>query len=226
MSILYDRAQPEAGPSRASYALRGAPWARLHHRQEGQTGASASPSSTFAFDASNSTAPASTTAAATDLFPVTSMIANATSTYVPTSEVLTSTLRNVSSTYSATTSAYYAASSSSSSFSRPWEVSTRSTSSHAAESTPYVPGVIMKMVLGGDNDDQAVYSVPMDFGHGTLDGSRRKRRPSSNWNGGSAQTVNLQVDLGSSDMVSPACGIRERSLMLVGGFYRLHRSRL
>jgi hypothetical protein len=78
-----------------------------------------------------------------------------------------------------------------------------------------VPGVILPLVLGGDNDDQAVYSVQMDFGHGTLDGgdmssSKRrrrmpeglaKRRPSSYWDGGSPQTVNLQVDLGSSDLV-------------------------
>jgi len=102
-----------------------------------------------------------------------------------------------------------------SSFSRPWQPSTKSTTSHTPEETPYVSGVILPLVLGGDDDDQAVYSVQMDFGHGTLDGgdvggsSKRrriagglqKRRPSTYWDGGSPQTVNLQVDLGSSDLV-------------------------
>lgn len=192
MALLYDRAQPEAGPSRPHPILHRASRSWLHIRQDGSANASAS-SSPSDSTIVNSTVPTPTTP--TDLFPVTSLLANATSTYVPS----TRTYLDASSSISTTSSAYYA--STNSSFSRPWQVSTRSTTSHAAEQTPYVPGVILKMVLGGDNDDQAVYSVPMDFGHGTLDGSLRKRRPSSKWDGGSPQTVNLQVDLGSSDMV-------------------------
>ena len=123
-----------------------------------------------------------------------------------------SSLVSTSSTASSSTTLYTG---SPSSFSRPWQPSTKSTTSHAPEETPYVPGVILPLVLGGDDDDQAVYSVQMDFGHGTLDGgdvggsSKRrriagglqKRRPSTYWDGGSPQTVNLQVDLGSSDLV-------------------------
>jgi hypothetical protein len=201
MSLLYNRVQPEAGPSRLAFNTPRGPWSPLHPRQDGQSqaGASSSPASTIASDAFNSTVPAASTP--TDLFPVTSLISNATSTYTPTTVPSSSSDRNASSSYTATSSSYYTASSRSAPFSRPWEPSTRSASSHAAQSTPYVSGVIVKMVLGGDDDDQAVYSVPMDFGHGALGGSRRKRRPSSSWDGGSPQTVNLQVDLGSSDMV-------------------------
>jgi len=192
MTMLYDRAQPEAGPSRPRHAPSRVPFSRLRVRQD-QPGASTSLSAPLP---SNTSAPAQSTP--TDLFPVTSVLANVTSTYIAPTNTYAS-FNGSSSDLSSST--YVPASRASSSFSRPWQVSTRSTTSHAAEQTPYVAGVVMQMVLGGDNDDQAVYSVPMDFGHGVLGGSSRKRRPSANWNGGSAQTVNLQVDLGSSDMV-------------------------
>ena len=48
------------------------------------------------------------------------------------------------------------------------------------------------MNLAGDDDFQAVYSVPILFGHGPSD----TRRASM------SSTLNLQIDLGSSDIVS------------------------
>ena len=95
-------------------------------------------------------------------------------------------------------------------FPRPWKTSTRSSSQASPSETPFVPGVLLPLTLGGDSDDQAVYSVEMVFGHDapgdsdTSDSRRWMRRKSSSaeWNGGDPQTVNLQVDLGSADMVS------------------------
>lgn len=64
----------------------------------------------------------------------------------------------------------------------------------------------MNLTLAGDSDTEAIYSVEMAFGHNAdSDSERRKRnlrRRASTWDGGDPQTVNLQVDLGSSDMVS------------------------
>ncbi|WVQ80478.1 hypothetical protein IAT38_002583 [Cryptococcus sp. DSM 104549] len=81
-----------------------------------------------------------------------------------------------------------------------WSYSaTRSASSATSSSTKaaYVPGVVLNMTLGGDSDTEAVYSVGMVFGH-NKDSARRKR--ASYKKDGELQTMNLQVDLGSSDM--------------------------
>ena len=91
------------------------------------------------------------------------------------------------------------------SFTAPW---TR-TSSARPQST-YVSGLMLNLTLAGNSDSEAVYSVPMTFGHGIQNGSdsvlaSRWRRDSSTdpgLNGANFQVVNLQVDLGSSDMVS------------------------
>lgn len=60
------------------------------------------------------------------------------------------------------------------------------------------------MTMAGTSDTQAVYSVEMAFGHDD-DNSRRKRafrKGALYGQDGTTQYVNLQVDLGSSDMVN------------------------
>lgn len=52
------------------------------------------------------------------------------------------------------------------------------------------------MTLGGTSDAQAVYSVPMTLGH---DSGYRKKR--SQKRDAVYQVMDMQVDLGSSDMV-------------------------
>jgi hypothetical protein len=51
------------------------------------------------------------------------------------------------------------------------------------------------MTLGGDSDLEAVYAVSVQLGHATQ--AQRKRAPGDL----SSQLMNLQIDLGSSDMV-------------------------
>jgi hypothetical protein len=96
-----------------------------------------------------------------------------------------------------------------STFNAPWTyTATQTSTGTAAAETSYVPGVIFNLTFAGDSDSQAVYSVPMSFGHGSQNkaeavftSKKDKRRTSSDWNGGDAQTVYLQIDLGSSDLV-------------------------
>lgn len=78
----------------------------------------------------------------------------------------------------------------------PW--STRSHSSSSAPAPTFVPGITLNMTLGGDSDTEAVYAVPIELGHGSSARRRKKRAPSAT----SAQIMNVQIDLGSSDMVS------------------------
>jgi hypothetical protein len=51
------------------------------------------------------------------------------------------------------------------------------------------------MTLGGDSDTEAVYAIAVELGHTVA--SSRKRAPGDD----SSQTMNIQIDLGSSDMV-------------------------
>jgi len=51
------------------------------------------------------------------------------------------------------------------------------------------------MTLGGDSDTEAVYAIAVELGHSAP--ARRRRAPGD----GSSQTMNIQIDLGSSDMV-------------------------
>lgn len=74
----------------------------------------------------------------------------------------------------------------------PWSTRTRHTS--AAAVPTYVPGVEFNLTLGGDSDTEAVYAVAVELGH-SASATSRKRAPAS-------QMMNIQVDLGSSDMVS------------------------
>lgn len=76
----------------------------------------------------------------------------------------------------------------------------------------FVPGVVFNLTLAGGNDDQAVYSLPMTFGHDLADGLARKRAPTTPT---TAQTVNMLIDLGSSDMVSSGWPC-EREPVVVG----------
>jgi hypothetical protein len=76
----------------------------------------------------------------------------------------------------------------------PWSTRTRNSAPSARPS--YVPGVQLNMTLGGDSDTEAVYAIPIELGHSTPDATR-KRAPGDI----SSQLVNVQVDLGSSDMV-------------------------
>jgi hypothetical protein len=55
------------------------------------------------------------------------------------------------------------------------------------------------MTLGGDSDTEAVYAVPIELGHSIPD-PQRKRAPGDTF----SQTMNVQIDLGSSDMVGQA----------------------
>jgi hypothetical protein len=75
----------------------------------------------------------------------------------------------------------------------PW--STRERHSSAAAAPTFVPGVELNMTLGGDSDTEAVYAIAVELGHSVASG--RKRAPGD----GSSQTMNIQIDLGSSDMV-------------------------
>jgi hypothetical protein len=90
--------------------------------------------------------------------------------------------------------------------SKPWSFTltpsaskTTTTSGTRAAQVTFVPGVVFDLSLAGGNDDQAVYSLPMTFGHDLAEGVARKRAPTTPT---TAQTVNMLVDLGSSDMVS------------------------
>lgn len=58
------------------------------------------------------------------------------------------------------------------------------------------------MTLAGDSDLEAVYAVPVELGHGS-ESTRRKRAPGD---GSFSQTMNVQIDLGSSDMVGRSLG--------------------
>ena len=75
----------------------------------------------------------------------------------------------------------------------PW--STRERHSSAAAAPTFVPGVQLNMTLGGDSDTESVYAIAVELGHSVA--SSRKRAPGD----GSSQTMNIQIDLGSSDMV-------------------------
>lgn len=79
----------------------------------------------------------------------------------------------------------------------PW--STRSRHSTPSSAPSFVPGVELNMTLGGDSDTEAVYAVPIELGHSIPD-PQRKRAPGDTF----SQTMNVQIDLGSSDMVSRA----------------------
>nr|ODN86690.1 hypothetical protein L203_03938 [Cryptococcus depauperatus CBS 7841] len=85
------------------------------------------------------------------------------------------------------------------SFTSLWSYSaTESGSSHTASSTKpaFVPGATLNLTLAGQTEVEAVYSVKVKFGH--QDDSGRKR--ASYKDDGGYQSMNLQVDLGSSDM--------------------------
>ncbi|RSH79075.1 uncharacterized protein EHS24_002007 [Apiotrichum porosum] len=91
--------------------------------------------------------------------------------------------------------------------SKPWTYTatpSKTTSGTAASQTTYVPGIVFNLTLAGSTDDQAVYSLPMTFGHETASGDytsdRRRASSSSDWDGITGQVLNMQVDLGSSDM--------------------------
>lgn len=216
--LLHQHPQPAAGPSRPIYTPRRAKymgpdscdledecplwtplkatsskgWA-VDRRQDlpsaSFTGDATSPSTAGNFSLTS----ASSAIPATDLTTV-PIPSNNSSTYTDVYDTATQSFTvTTSSTVSPTLS---------SKISKPWQPSTKSTSSHAPDKTPYVPGVILPMTLGGDSDDEAVYSVSMDFGHSSQGSSQKRRAPSSTWNGGDPQAVNLQVDLGSSDLVS------------------------
>jgi len=75
----------------------------------------------------------------------------------------------------------------------PWSTRERHTSAAAAPT--FVPGVELNMTLGGDSDTEAVYAIAVELGHSAP--ASRKRAPGD----GSSQTMNIQIDLGSSDMV-------------------------
>ncbi len=97
-------------------------------------------------------------------------------------------------------------------FNAPWTyTATQTSTGTAAAQTSYVPGVLLDLILAGDSDSEAVYSVQMAFGddmqnstEDVLFPTRRIKRKSTtlDWDGGVPQTINLQVDLGSSDLVS------------------------
>lgn len=92
--------------------------------------------------------------------------------------------------------------------SKPWSFTltpsasktTTGTGTAAAQAT-FVPGVVFNLTLAGGNDDHAVYSLPMTFGHDmeSDDDDDRRRAPTTSTK---LQTINMLVDLGSSDMVS------------------------
>jgi hypothetical protein len=76
----------------------------------------------------------------------------------------------------------------------PWSTRVRHSSASAAPT--FVPGVEFNMTLGGDSDTEAVYAIAVELGHSVA--ASRKRAPGDE----SSQTMNVQIDLGSSDMVS------------------------
>ncbi|WVF66245.1 hypothetical protein IAT40_000985 [Kwoniella sp. CBS 6097] len=134
---------------------------------------------------------------------------------------------------SASSSSYYR----STSFTSLWSYSA-SRSRTASASTPtqsvYVPGVVLNMTLGGDSDTEAVYSVEVDLGHqspasyAAWDWRKRRglrrRGPSSAWNGLDIQKVNLQVDLGSSDMWVATSDCKSASCQGVPNLYNISQS--
>ncbi|OCF34987.1 hypothetical protein I316_03534 [Kwoniella heveanensis BCC8398] len=135
---------------------------------------------------------------------------------------------------SASSSSYYR----STTFTSLWSYSA-SRSRTASASTPtqsvYVPGVVLNMTLGGDSDTEAVYSVEVDFGHQSpasyaswdwrrRRGLRRRGSSSSSWNGVDIQKVNLQVDLGSSDMWVAISDCKSTSCQSAPKLYNISQS--
>ncbi|ORY31937.1 aspartic peptidase domain-containing protein [Naematelia encephala] len=102
-------------------------------------------------------------------------------------------------------------------FTAPWTYkASKTSSSHAAAKTTYVPGVVLNLTLSGNSDTEAVYAVPLQFGHNStsLDedavfprAKRAKSEPRAS-SSSVVQTMMLQVDLGSSDLwvASNSCG--------------------
>ncbi|ODO01903.1 hypothetical protein L198_02632 [Cryptococcus wingfieldii CBS 7118] len=88
------------------------------------------------------------------------------------------------------------------------KTATGTASAATSTKSAYVPGVMLNMTMSGDSDTQAVYGVEVEMGHDDDDG-KRKRKRGIGWGMGRRasyakdwknQMVNLQVDLGSSDM--------------------------
>lgn len=152
-----------------------------------------SPSSTSTYSNYNTSVPYSSNSTYNTSEPYYS--SNLTSTSISSSKT--------SSTHSTSKKPSYTAS-----FTSMWSYSAtkKTATATASESTSssYVPGVVLNMTMAGTSDTQAVYSVEVALGHD--DGnSRRKRafRRRASYDGNEAtQYVNLQVDLGSSDMVN------------------------
>ncbi|ODN97025.1 hypothetical protein I350_08003 [Cryptococcus amylolentus CBS 6273] len=128
---------------------------------------------------------------------------------------ITSTSTSSSSSSSARTSSKSSSTKSTrtTTFTSLWSTSKSKTATgtaSAATSTKsaYVPGVVLNMTMSGDSDTQAVYGVEVEMGHDD-DDDKRKRKRGMGWGmgrrasyakDGKNQMVNLQVDLGSSDM--------------------------
>ncbi|KAK4683562.1 hypothetical protein P7C73_g6681, partial [Tremellales sp. Uapishka_1] len=186
MLALAFPSQPVAGPSTLP---------PLKRKKRQQPSSSSASTSTYASPSASSYSSSSSSAGGLFEGPSSSSTAyNSTSAIESPSSTDYSTSSYVAPYSSASTSTYsYSPSKSSmtSTISRPWTYSTTRTSSGSTP-TPsvYVPGVILNMTLAGDSDTDTVYSVPMDFGH--IASSKRDSTTS--------QTLNMQVDLGSSDL--------------------------
>ena len=88
---------------------------------------------------------------------------------------------------------------------------TSSNSPYSPSPSPtYVPGVLLPLTVAGDSDDEAVYAVQMSFEPGGLGtratrAKKRRRALRIDAEGRELQVLNMQVDLGSSDMVRSTC---------------------
>ncbi|OXG13527.1 endopeptidase [Cryptococcus neoformans Ze90-1] len=150
-----------------------------------------SPSSTYTYFAYNTSVPYPSNSSYNASEPY--YTSNLTSTSISSSKT--------SSTHSSSPKQAYTTS-----FTSLWSYSASKKTATAAASkstsSSYVPGVVLNMTMAGTSDTQAVYSVEMAFGHDD-DNSRRKRafrKGALYGQDGTTQYVNLQVDLGSSDM--------------------------
>lgn len=190
-------------------------------KRQATTSSSASPTSSVSSSSSFSTAPLFVPPPSTFTSSATATASgNTTSSFISGSPASSLPLSSVS---SSSTSSPTRARSSGSSDSRTFTSLWSTTRSASASATPtYVPGVTFNLTLGGTRDDEAIYAVAVELGHGATaeaqanayawageegeqgDLRREVRRGKRQVldTGPGYQRVKLQVDLGSSDMVS------------------------
>ncbi|KAL7418968.1 hypothetical protein Q5752_006652 [Cryptotrichosporon argae] len=203
------------GPSRRQGAYVPRRPVRLARRQDGvATGAgtgldasstSAASTSSAIFGGTNATV--LTAAPATPSAPAYTSSSTSALFVGPSTNASTSLVANHTSTWTSSMRSTLRSSTSRTSVSEPWSFTPKAsttTSTGAAVQSTYVPGVVFNLSLAVPSNDEAVYALPVAFGHVGVESDialpPRDWKRASDWDGTDYQTFNLQVDLGSSDL--------------------------